>query len=314
MITRARASALIFAGAAIGATASLGGAQTNVTMRIATIPIEAAAEAYYATDMGFFSTAGLVVDLQVMSNSAAIAAALVSNTVDIGFGNPDVLAGLRSKGIIMLALAGASEYVSPMHIVGLLLPANSPVNQAKDLNGKIVAVGALHSIAVNDTRAWSDQHGGDSSTIKFVEVPIPAMPAALDAGRIDAAFVSEPFLSIAAKTHRVLAYGYDAVSKHFINGAWFCTPQWAKDNPDLAKRFATVMRSTAAWANANPDKSGAILAKYAKIDPDIIATMARIRYPEQLTPALLQPLIDVSAKYNGFDTFPAAELIYTPPR
>ena len=54
--------------------------------------------------------------------------------------------------------------------------------------------------------------------------------------------------------------------------------------------------------------------KYTKIDPAVLATMARSHYAEQLTPGLIQPLIDVSAKYNGFTAFPAPELIYAPSR
>ena len=50
------------------------------------------------------------------------------------------------------------------------------------------------------------------------------------------------------------------------------------------------------------------------MDPAALATMTRSRYAEQLTPALLQPVVDVSAKYNGFGRFPAQDLIYTPVR
>jgi NitT/TauT family transport system substrate-binding protein len=154
-----------------------------------------------------------------------------------------------------------------------------------------------------------DQNGGDSSTVKFIEIPFPAMPAALEARRIDAAFIAEPFLTVALKTGRVLAYGYDSIAKHFLFGAFFTTPQWAQDHPDVVSRFAVAIRETAAWANKNPVKSGEILAKYTKIDPAVIASMTRARFAEQLTPALMQPLIDVSAKYNGFASFPAQELL-----
>jgi ABC-type nitrate/sulfonate/bicarbonate transport system substrate-binding protein len=74
------------------------------------------------------------------------------------------------------------------------------------------------------------------------------------------------------------------------------------------------MRETALWANQNPVKSGEILAKYSKIDPAVVATMARAHYADRLTPALMQPLIDASAKYNDFKPFPATELIYMPAR
>jgi len=37
--------------------------------------------------------------------------------------------------------------------------------------------------------------------------------------------------------------------------------------------------------------------------------MTRARFGEQLTPALMQPLIDVAAKFGGFSPFRAQELL-----
>jgi hypothetical protein len=54
--------------------------------------------------------------------------------------------------------------------------------------------------------------------------------------------------------------------------------------------------------------------KYAKLDPDLAANMVRIHYSERLTPALMQPVINVAAKYSKFPAFPADELIYKPGR
>jgi NitT/TauT family transport system substrate-binding protein len=312
-MTRAHATALLLGGAAVGAVARQGQAQTDAVIRIATLPVDGASQVYYAQDAGFFAKAGLAVHIQPMLSSSAIAASVSSNAMDIGYGNIDVLAELHSKKIPTIAFASANEYMSALtaRTAALLLPLKSPIQQAADIKGKIVAVGALRSVAELASRAWIDQHGGDSSTVRFVEVPIPSMPAALDAGRIDAAFVVEPFLGVAVKTCRVLAYGiYDAVAKRFALGAWFGGPQWVKDHPTVAKRFADVMRQTAIWANANPDLTGAILSKYSKIDLAVIATIPRAHFAEQLAPASLQPLIDVAAKYNGFSAFPARELLY----
>jgi len=140
------------------------------------------------------------------------------------------------------------------------------------------------------------------------------MAGALATGRVDAAWVTEPFLTAAKKSARVLVYGFDVIGKRFALNAWFTTRAWAQDHPDIVKRFAATMRETATWANANDAASATIVAKYTKIDPAVIATITRSHYADVLTPALLQPLIDVSAKYGAFTPFPAQELIYTPPR
>jgi len=313
-MTRKRASALLVGSALLSVVRAPGRAQAPATLRIGVSPIEPAAEVYYAKDMGFFAKAGLDADIQSMQGSSLIVAAIVSNSLDIGFDTLDTLAAQYQKGIPLVIIAPTHDYLSPatLRTQALAVPANSTIQQAKDLNGKTIAVSTLHSLADLGARVWIDQNGGDSSTVKFIEVPFPAIPGALDTGRVDAAWVVEPFVTVARKNNRILAYGFDGIGKHFDVGAWVATRQWANDHPDLVSRFAGVIHDTAVWANKNPQQSGEILAKYTKIDPAVIATMARNHYAEQLTPALMQPLIDAAAKYNGFKTFPAQELMYKP--
>jgi ABC-type nitrate/sulfonate/bicarbonate transport system substrate-binding protein len=311
MMTRARASAVLFGAASLLAGGARVRAQSQATLRIATLPIESSAEVFYAKDMGFFAKAGLDVDIQTMQTSASMMAAAASNAIDIGYSPVDSMATIHSKKVPVVVIAPANEYVSPNGNAGLVLPANSTVHQAKDLNGKTIAVSNLRSLSENAVRAWMDRNGGDSSTAKFVEIPFPAMQPALDTGHVDAAWVAEPFLSAAAKSGRMAEFGFDAIAKRFLIGAWFTTAQWAADHRDTVNRFGSVIHETAVWANKNQAQSGQIVAKYTKIDPALLATMTRSRYAETLTPASLQPLVDISAKYNGFAPFPAQELIFS---
>ncbi len=313
-MTRKEASALL-AGGLLAAMTSPSFAQlAPATLRIGVSPIEPSAEIYYAKDMGFFTKAGLDVETTSMQGSSLIVSAIVGGTLDLGFDTLDVLATQHLKGIPLVIIAPSHDYLSPLTLrtQALAVPANSPLQSAKDLNGKTIAVSTLHSLADLGARVWIDQNGGDSSSVKFTEVPFPAIPGALDAGRIDAAWVVEPFITVAKKTNRILFYGFDGIAKHFIVGAWVATRQWANDHPDLVSRFAAVIHDTAVWANKNPQQSGAILAKYDKIEPAVIAAMARNHYAEQINPALMQPLIDAAAKYNGFKTFPAQDLLFKP--
>lgn len=311
-MNRARASALLFGAASIPFGAARGRAQTTTAIRIATLPIESAAEPFYAKDMNFFGKAGLDATIQTMQNGASIAAAALAGAIDIGYSPVDVLATIHDKKVPVVVLAPANEYVSPSRNAGLVVAAGSTIRGPKDLTGKTIAVAALHSLSESAPRAWIDRNGGDSTTVKFVEIPFPAMPAALDSGRVDAAWDAEPFLTTAAKNERVIEYGFDAIAKRFLISAWFTTRQWADAHADAAARFIAAIHETAVWTNENPGPSGEILSKYTKIDPALVATMVRSRFEESLAPASLQPLIDLSAKYNGFTPFPAQELIYGP--
>jgi NitT/TauT family transport system substrate-binding protein len=219
------------------------------------------------------------------------------------------IATARAKDIPFVVVAPAALHVSAAPTTNLMVVASSPIRGAKDLDGKIVAGSGLGTISGYSPRAWIDQNGGDSTKVKFVEMAFPAMQAALDAGRIDAAMIAEPFLSVSKKVDRVIGSPYDAVSKDFLVSAYFTTAEWAKDHPDLLARFVGAMHETAVWANENHAKSAELLVAYSKIDPTITAAMTRVRYGERLTPAMLQPVINVAAKYGGFPAYPAAELL-----
>jgi NitT/TauT family transport system substrate-binding protein len=291
-------------------------AQASRTLRVAVPPSEDAAAIHFADEMGFLAKAGLAVDIQTMQNNPAIAAAVASGAVDIGHGGVDTLAASHSKGIPLRVIAPSGEYVSPQmqRGAGLFVPAASPVRVARDLNGKIAAVAGLHGLTMTATCAWIDTNGGDSSTMRFIEVAFPSMAAALASGRVDAAFITEPFLDDALKSGRALAYGFDSIARHFLVAAWFANTSWIQANPDAVARFSQAMHETALWANRHPDQSAAIFVKFTKMDPAVIAKMVRGHYAEQMTPALMQPLIDASAKDNGFAAFPAQELMATSAR
>jgi NitT/TauT family transport system substrate-binding protein len=285
-------------------------AQSLIPVHVMTVPIDVGAEIYYAKEMGFFTKAGLDVDVTPAANGGAAAAAVAGNAVDIGYSDMVSIASGFGRGVPFVVLAPAAIHDAAMPNNQLLVAAGSPIRTAKDLNGKIVAGSGLGTISGYAPRAWIEANGGDLASVKFVELPFPSMQPALDAGRIDAASIAEPFLNAAAKTDRVIASPYDAVAKTFLISAFFTNAAWAKDHPDVVNRFIAAMHDTAVWANANHAKSLEILLKYAKIDPALAGGMVRVKYGERLDTALMQPVINVAAKYSKFAPFKADEITY----
>ena len=287
-------------------------ADAPIALRIATNPIDSGAEVFYADDLGSFAKAGLTVQIQPGSNGAAIAAAVASDAIDIGYADIGALSKAHSRGIDFSIIAPAALWDASTPVNALMVAKNSPIHSAKDLEGKTIAVPGLGTSAAFAVNAWLDANGADVSTVKFIELPYGAMPAALEAGRIDAAHVAEPFVSVAREHARVLASADDALGKFYLRTVWFARSSWANDHPDAVARFAAVIRQTARWANdkRNQAKSAAILVSHTKIDPGVVAAMARVHYGESLDASLLQPELDVNAKYDHFAAFPAGDLIY----
>jgi NitT/TauT family transport system substrate-binding protein len=311
MMTRAQVLALT-SGAAFARALSLpASAQANRPLSLGVLPVEAAAGAYYATQLGAFAKAGLDVTLTSLGNTPSIVAAVVGGSLDIGYTTIDSVASIHAHGVQLVVIAPATDYIDPLttKTAGILVRPDSPIHTAKDFAGKTIAVPALHSLGTTGASAWIDQNGGDSSTVKYVEIPFPAEPAALSTGRVDAIFEVEPFYGSASKDNRVIEAGYNAIGKRFLLNLWVTTPAWARANTDLLNRFVSVMHDTAVWANAHHDLSAPMLAAFTKIPVETINAMVRGHYAEELNAQVMQPGIDASAKYNSFATFPASELL-----
>ncbi len=284
-------------------------AQTLPTVKVATTPIDVGAEVLYGIDMGFFKKHGLNVDVQFIDNGAAIASAVASGAIDVAQGNVVTLATAHDKGLPFVVVAPAALYSSAAPTSALIVAKNGPIKTAKDLNGKTLGITGVKNITQIALMAWIDQNGGDSSTAKFVELKFSEMGPAIAAGRIDAGVTAEPDLSdaVASGNVRILAPVYNAVAPSFIIGAWFATSDWAKAHADVVTRYVAAINEAGAWANKNQAASAKILEKYTKVEAK--PGMKRVLFPEKGDLALMQPAIDVTAKYKVIKaTFPAADL------
>ena len=304
----ALAAALLLVGSATRA-----GADDSAVIRIATIPIDQAADVFYAQDEGFFEQAGLKVSITILDSGPAIIGAIVGASADIGNSNSGSVAEARARGIHVRLVAPAGLHLSSVPVDLLMVSANSPIHSAIDLDGKTVAVNAIGALPNIATKAWIAQNGGNLATVHFVELPFPAMGQALASGRVEAAEMTEPFITSSKKATRVLADAFDAIAPRFIVSGWVATDAWIAAHPGEAKRFQTAMRRAHAWANTHHAQTAAILARHTKIRPAVARAMTRVQFGSVLDSALVQPVIATFAKFGGLShPLPATNIIWSP--
>ena len=308
-----RQHALGVIGAGLATLALPAGAGAATAIRLTTLPVDGTALAFYANDLNYFQDAGLDVTIQTVPNGAVITAGVVSNSIDIGWSNIISLAAAHSRGLPVTIIGAGGMSVSGSLATQLMVRKDSPIRTAADLNGKIIGTTGLADVGQLAPELWMDKNGGKSSTAKFLEVPFPQLPAALEAGRVDAAWLAEPFIHQAEPIARTLATCFDAVAPRWMLGAWFATPAYISANRAAVDAFRAVITKTATWANANHDQSAVILAKYSHLDPAVVKSMHRITYAVRPEAALIQPAIDLAARYGAIAApFPAQELLYSP--
>lgn len=237
--------------------------------------------------------------------------------MDIGYATAVTVATAHSHGLPFVFIAPANKFVFRglrEQTSGIIVSATSPIRSARDLNGKTFGAAGLASLSEFGPRAWVDANGGDSSTIKFIEMPFSQLPEAVNAGRIDAAFIVEPFFAKVKETGRLLAVGLDAVAREFIVAGWTATATWAKSHPTEVFAFSSAIERATLWAQQNSTKAADILVQYLKVEPRFVASTQRAVFADKLAPALLQPSVDNAARYGKFSSFQAEELMYVPGR
>ncbi len=296
------------AAAAAAAIARPARAQTLQTIRIGTFASEATAQVFYAQDKGFFRNHGLESQINLQTAGAAGAAAMIAGDLDV-------------VEVDTVTLIKAYDHGQPFAFIapGLLHSVKAPTagvvtrdaRPPSAYNGTTFATNALANIAVVLGNAWSDNNGGDSKTLKWVEIPFPAMTAAVQANRIEGFCAPEPFLSQAQKAgFHVDLLQKNPISPDLLQGGWIATREWISKNPAKAKAFVAAVKDASLWANGDRTGSSEIIVKYTKLPPEVIAGMARGTYQDTLIPALVQPLIDATARYGFISkSFRANEIL-----
>jgi NitT/TauT family transport system substrate-binding protein len=274
-------------------------------LRIAANPIDAFMEPYYANDLGFFSKVGLNVEMMRTTNGAQAITAVVGGAVEIGISTVVQMANAYLSGVRLQFIAGGPVFDTTLErpVAALCVDKASTIKTPRDFEGKTIAVTGLRDGSNLGAAAFLAKNGVDLTTVKFIEMPFPAMPEALARGRVDGAMCAEPFMPSAENSMRVLFNAYQVLAPKFMAGGWFSSASWIKGNAAVAHRFAEVIYQTAKWANnpANHAERAAILQKYTRLDTAVLQRMNYTPFTESLDPAQTQPWLDWAYRLKYID-------------
>jgi NitT/TauT family transport system substrate-binding protein len=260
---------------------------------VGVIPILDVAPIYLGKEKGFFTDRDIELTLVTASGGAAIVPAVVSGQYQFGFSNVVSLLTAKSKGVPVKVVANGNNSTGEdgKDFGSTVVKGDSPIRTAADLVGKTVAVNSLKNIADTAVRASVRKAGADPSKVRMVQMPFPDMPAALDAGRVDAAFTVEPFQSAArAQGARSIATSYVDTAPNLTVAAYFTSEKQLADNPDLVQRFTEAMKESLAYANDHPDEARQIIGTYTEISPDVIAAATLPKWPAEINRASVETL------------------------
>jgi NitT/TauT family transport system substrate-binding protein len=308
-VKRSTAIALVASSVAVPAIAR---AQSSIVLNGAGVPEESALPVLWGVKSGMFRAARLEVDFSAQRSGAAVTAGVVGGSYQFGKSSIVPLITAFAKQIPIKLIAPGGMYRSDRPHIALIVRSDSPIKTAADMNGKTLGVSSLNDLYTLGIKLWIDKNGGDSTTLKIVELPISAIEDALDTGRIDAGGTTEPQLKLSLDTgkERVLAYMFDAIAPQFMYTAWFASSAYVDSNAPALATFSRVERQAAAYVNSHPAETVDTFSAFTDIPAAVIAKMTRATMGTALDPKLLQPVIDMCVRYKAIPAgFDAADMI-----
>lgn len=270
-----------------------------------------AAGLYYGMQQGWFQAAGLELSIVPASGAAAIPG-VIGGAIQIAYANLFSLCAAHQKGFPITLIAPGVAYASATAFNQILVAADSPANTPKDLIGKTIAVTALADMATYGVQGWLLQAGVDPTSVHFVEMKAPSMQAALDAKRVDAITIYEPYLSAAkAAGARTLGKPYDSIALNFLSAAYFATVSYAAAHRDAISKFVAVINRGNQYFDTHYAELIPMISDFTKTPPEVLRKLSPPQIPPALTTAAIQPVIDAAARVHAIESsFPAKDLIF----
>jgi NitT/TauT family transport system substrate-binding protein len=283
-------------------------------VKVGVLPIANAAPLYIARDQGFFKEEGIEIEPQLAQGGAELVTSLVAGDSQFAFLGYVPVIVARAKGLPVKVIAnadnGAKSRDKEWQII--MSAKSSDIRTPKDLEGKTLALNALRGVGEVTVKAAMEAEGADPNSVKFIEIPFPEMPAALDKGRVDAIWAPEPFLTqvLGAGGHDVLPV-YQSLAPLFPNGAYASTDEYIAKNKQVVEGFARAINKGLKYASDNPEAARKTITTFTKIPPEVAQKMRLPLWPTEIDRAQLTDLIGYTQKYGVIEKpFPVEDMIW----
>ncbi len=286
-------------------------ARAPTRLHISVIPVLDVAPLHAAIAQGYFAREGIGIDTSTTAGGATGLPGLVAGQFRLAFSNTvSVLLGVR-EGLEFRFVSGASRAnAAPPDPMAVLARRGSGIASGRDLEGRRVASNTRGNIVWLRGQAWIESTGGDPRRVATVEVPFPQMADALAGGQVDAAVVSEPFVTAALRTHgdRLERIGWpisDTAPGSAIAQYVAMAEDLARD-AEVFDRFARGLHAGVDWVNAELGRPALLdlVAAFTRMPAERLRGCAFTGYPKEVTAAELAEVIATMGRHRLGNRFP----------
>lgn len=248
-----------------------------------------------------FSDAGLQIKEKEVT-SGAVAVPLLLNG-QLQFSEADTVGALTaiSKGVPLTIVGAVTSTASTPEkdAQAILVGPKSSITTADGLNGQKVGVNAIGGAAQIAAESAIDKLGGDSKTVKFVELPPNSMVEATKKGTVAAVVSSRSDSEAEGLTPIIAPTAEGMPSAPLI--VWITSKKYASENPKVVAKFAAAAKTANEQLVADPELVRKVTVASATVDisPELAKKLVLAQFtPTTVQPDRLQTVVDLMVKYG----------------
>ncbi|NRN64234.1 ABC-type nitrate/sulfonate/bicarbonate transport system, periplasmic component [Kibdelosporangium sp. 4NS15] len=275
-------------------------APEKARIKLGVLPVLGAAPVFLASEKGFFAQEGLEVEFVTIQGAGAAVGQMASGELDMVFGNYVSFFTAHARGTATVKFVADGYYANPRTWM-VLVAKDSPLRKPADLSGKRVAVTTVNSLADLTIKSMMSTTGVTITTPTFVEMAYTDMGDALKNRTVDAALLSEPYITDVAKRYGALPL-FDAASGPTADipiSGYATAEKFATANPNTVRAFQRALSRGAQIAVTDRSEVERSIRQYAGVDDQTAALVTLVGYPTSLDPTRLQRVPDLMVSYGA---------------
>jgi NitT/TauT family transport system substrate-binding protein len=253
-------------GSSSSGTSTSGSAPEMANVTVGILSATDDAPVLLALKQGFFKQHGLNVSYKIMPSTNSSTALLQSHTIQFAIMNyVGMFQQEKAFPGLHLRIIADNVQTSP-GLFDFMVAKDSKIKTLADLKGKKLSVpsAGVFSFPQLSLDVLGKPYGVNADSVTDVAIPFPEAPQALASGKVDAAFTTEPFITIMEQTTgaKVLVDMLSGPLAGFPVSAWGTSQYYTQHDPKTVAAFAAAIQEATRYAAANPQAVRQVLPDY----------------------------------------------------
>jgi len=266
-----------------------------------------------AEELGLFREQKIKIERIGIVPWAQLIPSLVSGKLDFASGHINRVAAAVAAGAKVKAVAANTLTTKEKPHMTFVVKEESPIKSPEDILGKKIAIMAYGGCNEYTPYEYLKKNGISDPKGKFDIVVVPAgkEEETLRKGEVEIAGThDDPSNLLDRGGVRILFTDYDIWEDVGGQAPFFAAESFINENPDLVKRFVTVIGQVNKWINENQEKAIEINAKVYNVD------VSKVRVGYYVSDAVIKEetvklWIDILNGYNDLKRNIEPSEIYT---